>query len=134
MRTEIPKSVEGLDYSTYLKGGKNPGDGATVIQCVTPFGEWDRQNGGKEYRGIRTGRYTYVKDLNGPWLLFDNQSDPYQIKNLVADPSQAPLRAELDTLLMQKLKDRHDEFLPGETYIQKWNYKVDARGTVPYTQ
>src|SRR6185436_15749442 len=35
-RVSIPKTVEGLDYSGYLRGGKNPGDGATVIHCPSP--------------------------------------------------------------------------------------------------
>jgi arylsulfatase A-like enzyme len=128
----IPKTVEGLDYSRYIRGGKNPGDGATVIQCVSPFGEWVRRNGGKEYRGLRTTRYTYVRDLNGPWLLYDNQTDPYQTNNLANHPKQARLQAKFDALLARKLKQRHDEFLPGEAYIKKWGYKVDANGTVPY--
>ena len=39
----IPKTVEGLDYSRYIRGGRNPGDGATVILCASPFGEWVRR-------------------------------------------------------------------------------------------
>ena len=92
----IPKTVEGLDYSRYVRGGKNPGDGATVILCAAPFGEWVRRNGGKEYRGVRTTRYTYVRDLNGPWLLYDNQTDPYQTNNLANQPKHARLQARLD--------------------------------------
>ena len=34
---------------------------------------------------------------------------------------------------MSKLKQQNDEFLPGEAYIKKWGYKVNADGTVPYT-
>ena len=30
------------------------------------------------------------------------------------------------------IKERGDEFLPGEDYINQWGYKVDARGTIPY--
>lgn len=129
----IPGTVEGLDYSRYIRGGRDPGDGATVIECVSPFGEWVRRNGGKEYRGVRTTRYTYVRDLNGPWLLYDNKTDPYQTNNLVNQPKHARLQAKLDAVLARKLKERHDEFLPGEAYIKKWGYKVDANGTVPYT-
>ncbi len=128
----IPKTVEGLDYSRYIRGGRNPGDGATVIQCVSPFGEWVRRIGGKEYRGVRTTRYTYVRDLNGPWLLYDSQTDPCQTNNLVNQPKHARLQAKLDDLLARKLKERRDEFLPGEAYIKQWGYKVDANGTVPY--
>jgi len=124
----IPESVEGLDYSRYIRGGKNPGDGATVILCPVVFGEWVRRMGGKEFRGIRTTRYTYVRDLNGPWLLYDNQTDPYQTNNLANQPKYSKLQAKLEATLARKLKERHDEFLPGDAYTQKWGYQVDANG------
>jgi arylsulfatase A-like enzyme len=127
----IPKTVEGLDYSTYARGGANPGDDATVLLCAAPFGQWDRRKGGKEYRAVRTTRYTYARDLDGPWLLFDNQADPYQMHNLVNEPAQTELRAKLDTLLQRKLRERGDEFRPAADYIAKWGYQVDANGTVP---
>ena len=124
----IPKSVEGLDYSRYIRGGKNPGDGATVILCPVVFGEWVRRLGGKEFRGVRTTRYTYVRDLTGPWLLYDNQTDPCQTNNLANQPKCSKLQAKLETTLARKLKERHDDFLPGEAYIEKWGYQVDANG------
>jgi arylsulfatase A-like enzyme len=127
----IPKSVEGLDYSGYIHGGPNPGDDATVISCAAPFGEFERRNGGKEYRGVRTLRYTYVRDLQGPWLLFDNETDPYQMHNLVGDPAQAELQARLETLLQRKLRAQGDEFKPAAEYIAKWGYEVNPNGTVP---
>ena len=40
----------------------------------------------------RTSRYTYVRSLEGPWLLFDDQQDPYQMDNLVDGPEYAALR------------------------------------------
>ncbi len=129
----VPESVEGLDYSGYLRGGKNPGDDATVILCAAPFGEWERRVGGKEYRGVRTTRYTYVRDLNGPWLLFDNRIDPYQTNNLVNLAAHAALQSGMDALLQRKLKERGDEFRPGAEYIAHWGYQVNASGTVPYT-
>jgi arylsulfatase A-like enzyme len=128
----IPKSVEGLDYKAYLQGGADPSGGATVIQCPSPFGEWTRDRGGREYRGVRTTRYTFVRDLKGPWLLYDNETDPFQKNNLVDKPEHAKLQSELDALLSRKLKERGDEFKPGPDYLAKWDYKVDARGTMPY--
>lgn len=129
----IPKSVEGLDYSGYLKGGKDPSDGAALIASIAPFGQWERRHGGREYRGIRTARYTYVRELNGPWLLFDNQSDPEQLKNLAGTSEHAKLEADLAAILNKRLKRAGDEFLPAQAYIRKWGYTVDANGTVPYT-
>jgi arylsulfatase A-like enzyme len=133
-KSEIPGSVEGYDFGNYLRtGGKAPGDGAALISCVAPFGEWERRRGGKEFRGVRTSRYTYVHDLNGPWLMFDNQQDPFQTNNLVNLPAQQPLQAKLEGVLSAKLRACKDEFLPGEAYIRRWGYTVDANGTVPYT-
>jgi arylsulfatase A-like enzyme len=129
----VPPSCEGLDYSGLLRGGRNPGDNATVILCAAPFGEWERRVGGREYRGVRTERHTYVRDLTGPWLLFDNESDPYQTNNLVGRPAQGELEKRLAALLARKLGERGDAFRPGPEYILKWGYKVNANGTVPYT-
>lgn len=128
----IPGTIEGLDYSGYLRGGKKPGDDATVILCVAPFGEWERRAGGKEYRGLRTTRFTYVRDLNGPWLLFDNRNDPYQTNNLVNLPAHARLQAELEATLARKLAERGDKFLPADDYVKQRGYVVDANGTAPY--
>lgn len=128
----IPKSVEGLDYSSYMSGGKNPTiENAALISCVAPFGEWSRANGGREFRGLRTDRYTYVRDLHGPWLLYDNQLDPFQLHNLIDQPRAAQTQQALDALLSQRLKAAHDHFLQAEHYIAKWGYKVDATGTLP---
>ena len=131
---EIPKSVEGLDYSGYMKGGANSNaHNAALIECVTPFGEWNRAMGAREWRGVRTARYTYVRDLKGPWLLYDNQVDPYQQKNLVGTPEVADLQKEMEALLDEKLREAHDEFKPADDYLEKWGYKdrVDRTGALP---
>lgn len=128
----IPSTVEGLDYSGHLRGGPLPGDGATVFRCVAPFGEWERRVGGREYRGLRTARHSYVRDLNGPWLLFDNQTDPFQTNNLVGVAAAAALQSELDAGLRRKLAQQKDEFLHARDYIARWGYKVNTNGTVPY--
>ena len=130
----IPPSVEGLDFSGHLRGGAAQGDGATVLTCVAPFGEFERRNGGKEYRGIRTARHSYVRDLAGPWLLFDNEADPHQQHNLIGQPEATALQAELDAQLTRKLKTNGDAFLPAADYIAKWGWTVNAVGTVPYAQ
>ena len=129
----VPESVEGRDFSAHVRGGPAPGTGATVLTCVAPFGEFERRNGGKEYRGLRTARHTYVRDLAGPWLLFDNETDPYQMHNLVNDREHKDLQTEMDARLHRQLRANGDAFLPAGDYIAKWGWQVDARGTVPYT-
>jgi hypothetical protein len=71
--------------------------------------------------------------LNGPWLLYDNQEDPYQMNNLVNKPEFAGVQAQMEAMLAKKLRVTSDKFLSGWDYIQKWKYKVDESGTVRYT-
>ncbi len=128
-----PTTVEGRDFSGYIAGGKSPSDDVSLILCPAPFGQWNRLIGGKEYRAVRTARYTYARDLNGPWLLFDNEKDPYQMDNLVGHSDQAALMKELDHALQLKLDAAGDAFLPAGRYIEKWGYHLDKTGTIPYT-
>lgn len=128
----IPGTVEGKDFSVAIEGGPDPSGGAALIYCPHPFGQFLRRDGGREYRGVRTRTHTYVRDLNGPWLLYDNAADPFQLENLVDSSAAASLQAELESQLQRKLDDRGDEFLPGETYVENWGYTLDESGTVPF--
>jgi len=130
---QIPATVEGTSFLPILTGTGPEPDNAALITCPSPFGQWKRSRGGREYRGIRTRRYTYVRDLTGPWLLYDNLEDPYQLRNLVNRPEYADLQKHLDQLLDRKLKQTNDQFLPGPEYIKQWGYQVDESGTVPYS-
>ena len=128
----IPGTVEGQDFAATIERGPDPSGGAALIYCPHPFGQFLRQDGGREYRGLRTRRHTYVRDMHGPWLLYDNERDPFQLKNLVNRPEELSLQAALDAQLQRKLDERGDEFLPGKAYIEKWGYPLDETGTVPY--
>jgi arylsulfatase A-like enzyme len=122
----IPESVEGRDFSGVVKGIEEPDNDAALIMCPVPFHQWSYQRGGREYRGVRTRRYTYVRDIKGPWLLYDNQKDPYQLNNLCKDPSYAKIQQELEKILSRKLKETNDKFLPGPEYMARWNYSWDG--------
>ena len=132
-RVEIPKTAEGMDLSGLIRGDTAQEKDAALLSCMQPFGQWTRAHGGREFRGLRTKTHTYIRDLKGLWLLFDNQKDPCQQNNLCNVAEHAALQKELDDLLNVKLKERGDEFLPGEKYLEKWGYKVDKNGTAPYT-
>jgi arylsulfatase A-like enzyme len=85
----------------------DPSGGAALLQCAHPFGEWTRKpestkddlSNGREYRGLRTRTHTYVRTLEGPWLLYDLETDPYQMSNIVAEQSQQALVRDLDSTL-----------------------------------
>lgn len=129
----IPDTVEGHDFSAALSGGPDPSGGAALLASFHPFGEYARSDQARAYRGVRTRKYSYIRALEGPWLLYDDEADPYQMKNLIDLPEYALVQAELELQLQTKLRERGDEFLDGWSYIKRWGYEVDATGTVAYS-
>ena len=122
----IPSSVEGISYRPWITGEKPEEDRAVLIQCPYTFADFSKINHtGREYRGVRTMRYTYVRDLKGPWLLYDNQEDPYQMKNLAGLPEYKELTEKLDNDLQKILDKLGDEFRDGEYYMNLWGYSMD---------
>lgn len=113
----IPSQLKGKDFSATLRGGTTP---ASEVVFLMNIGESDVMkdftpaNGGglapPEFRGLRSKTHTYAVAADGRWMLFDNWSDPYQMHNLVDDPTQRPLMDHFDTLIQAWLKDAHDPF------------------------
>lgn len=144
---EVPESIDGTDYSSYIAAFvekiRSPKErpyefpmpaASALLACHSPFGQFTRDVGGREYRGIRTARYTYVRDLNGPWLLYDNENDPFQKHNLVEEESNRSLIESLDTELAKKLAQHDDDLVPGVELLEKFGYAedVDETGTMPF--
>lgn len=129
----IPETVQGQNYAPHLLGNEPAPADAVLLACYHPFGEYNRpQRNGREYRGIRTRTHTYVRELDGPWLLYDNVADPYQQQNLVGQPQVAELQAQLNSRLNGLLEQYDDEFLSGMVYVERWGYELDETGTVPF--
>ena len=124
-RVPVPFTCEGQDFSQALLDGEPLDSDAALIMCPVPFHQWGYKRGGREFRGIRTPRYTYVRDLKGPWLLYDNQQDPYQLKNLCQSPAHKGLQERLESTLQRKLDQQNDRFLSGPEYMAQWDYDWD---------
>lgn len=126
----IPDTIEGEDLTAFISDDKKDTDRAALIMSVHPFAGY---HGGSAYRGIRTSRYTYVRKQDQPWLLYDNEKDPYQMDNLVDSEAHADLQKELENILQAKLDERGDKFLPKEAYLKEWGYEVSERNNeIPY--
>ena len=120
-RVKVPDSVQGRDYSGIVTGSaKESPDAAALLNLPASFSVI-RRFGMAEYRGLRTLRHTYVRSIHGPWLLYDNQADPYQKQNLVGNSRYRDLQAGLERTLDKKLKAAGDEFLPGARYVERAN-------------
>lgn len=126
---DVPGTVEGEDLSPLLRNEREQPDRAALYMSVAPF-----VGQGDPYRAIRTSRHTYVRGLEGPWLLFDDLEDPYQMDNRIDKPEHAALRQELDKRLQTELDRIGDDFRKPEQYLNQWGYQVDEqRRHIPYT-
>ena len=84
----------------------------------------------KAYRGVRTTQYTYARNEDGPWLMFDNYNDPFQKKNLINEAGYAnELKKDLDNLLNQKLKQYGDKFYPSDQIIERYKLREHIKYT-----
>ena len=68
------------------------------------------------WRGVRTGRYVYARwkdNTVDPWL-FDRESDPWEMKNLVGNEEYAEVHRELEARLQKWIEQTGDPFEAGE--------------------
>jgi arylsulfatase A-like enzyme len=91
-------AVDGQDISSAALGRDRDVQDAVLLMKLVWLGNNWITNGNGPWRGVRTKRYTYARrsDSLKPWLLFDNETDPWQVNNLVDDPKNANLLKELD--------------------------------------
>ncbi len=107
----VPAAMQGADLADRIRGRGGPRPSSVYLQealcCDQAI-----QAGIATWRGVRTARYTYARDLNGPWVHYDNVADPYQVHNLVGEPTVSSVQAALETELqawMDRLDDPLDE-------------------------
>lgn len=116
---KAPNGIDGLDYSGLVTGkaGRAPRDHA-FLQMMYAYVPWPG------WRALRTHEYTYARTVKGPWVLFHTAKDPYQLKNLVDDPSSRSLLQEMDKRLAAEMKETGDS----------WDYQAttgDLKNWVP---
>jgi arylsulfatase A-like enzyme len=135
----VPESVEGVDLSSRILGESAVEPHSVLLMNPCPFSIGDPRSPDQyptfrgrrmEYRGVRTSSHTYVRTIDGPWLLYDNLTDPYQLRNLVDEPRHAGLAADLDAAMRSHMERIDDQFLPKEHYYERFGIKVDHRGKV----
>lgn len=124
----VPDTCEGRDHAPAVRGETFRGNEAAYIMSIAPFSEYR----GQPWRGIRTRSHTYVRNLDGPWLLFDNLEDPFQMRNLVGNTEHVGVRRGLDDRLNEEMARRGDALLPADHYLERFGYEVNDVGAIPH--
>ncbi len=131
MDLPIPEDIEGDDLSSILMGEAAPTDRSALLLWVCSALTWgkkwtyvdDYRGLGapkgfiRPYRGIRTRTHTYVRDRTGPWLLYDNERDPWQLENLIDSQGSKSIPPELEHELERWLETTDDRFEDTDYYI-----------------
>ncbi len=111
--------LQGIDMAPTLLGMAQTAPSSLFLMDMVRMDESHTQKM-DEWRGLRTPRYTYARWVDGrPWLLYDNEIDPYQVDNLVDDLEYADVRRELDIELEAQIVVTGDICLPGPQLLQR---------------
>ncbi len=129
-KLKVPKTCEGDDLSPLIIKHKDDLKRSVVYMNISPF---TKTNFPLAYRAIKTKQYTYIRSIQGPWFLFDDLKDPFQMNNLLTNKSFDKLSKQLDSELYKILNKNGDSFQPGSFYISKWGFQIDASGAIPYS-
>ena len=118
----IPSRMEGMNLSHLALGQSGPQPDAVLMQGTGATASWDT---GHEWRAVRTKQYTYAKyritSTDAPQeLLFDNQADPCQMTNLVANPQYQDTLQQLRGKLAEKMASVSDTFEAVTYYRDHW--------------
>ena len=103
----VPEWMQGADLSQVAFGRSKQGPDAVLLQIFVPF---NPDGISAPWRGIVTDRYTYARYENAAWVLFDNQNDPWQKKNLATDPAHAKLVKSIDAQLETLMRKQGDSW------------------------
>lgn len=111
----IPSDCEGVDSSRFVLGDDQAAQDSVFINFAprvaiiedTPF------------RGVVTDRYTYAETKDGPFIMYDDKTDPAQKKNLlhwnfIDDKEVIALQKNLSLKLRAWLNRTNDSFEDGD--------------------
>ena len=115
----VPANMQGQDLSAVVTGKREKGPDAAFFQIFGPYRAGGVAAG---WRAIRTEQYLYARYETEPWLLYDLKNDPYEMKNLAADPAAAAVRNELDGRLRAWMEKA------GDSWALDWTVPVDDDG------
>jgi len=100
-------NMQGSDCAGLLTGGTGSEPASAYLQSYTPT----EGNEFPPWRGVRTARYSYARRQDRPWLLYDNESDPFQMRNLIGRAEHRDLEAEMNGLTNRWFEETQDDWV-----------------------
>ena len=108
----VPDTCSGRDFSFHLRGEHGP---EPLYQFIMHIAKDNASRGNNHpapiFRGVRTHRYTYAIDKDGVRCVFDNQQDPYQMRNLAGTKQGKAIADKLSPYLREALTQAKDPYI-----------------------
>lgn len=115
----VPAHMQGTNLSRVATGATGTGPESAFFQIFGPFQGDGTEDG---WRGVRTRRHMYARFQDKPWVLYDLEKDPYQLRNLAEEPAAQPLRKEMERRLAQWMSRT------GDSWDYNWQELVEDKG------
>jgi len=100
----VPANMQGHSLVRLLKGTRSQWRNSFLIEYYSDkvFPRMSQMG----YKAVRNGRWKYIHYLELPGMdeLYDLKTDPYELKNLVADPGSAKALTEMKQEMQRLLK------------------------------
>ena len=62
--------------------------------------------------------------MKGPWVLYDNQEDAYQLENLCNQSEMRAVQTHLEGVLSDLLERQYDTFSTRRELLDRWGYEM----------
>jgi arylsulfatase A-like enzyme len=98
---KAPRRMQGADLSGMVTASDRrqkpiAGPTSAFFQIFGPY----RGDGTEDaWRGVRTGRHMYARFESQPWVLYDLESDPYEMRNLAEEPGAETVVRDMEKRL-----------------------------------
>ena len=116
---EADPGMQGSDLSAVILGASESGPESAYFQIFGPYLAGGVESG---WRGVRTARYMYARTRGEPWVLYDLESDPYELENLAGKPEAAEIQAGLEAELAGWMERT------GDSWDYDWTAPIEDRG------
>ncbi len=100
----VPSGLDGLDFSKRITAGATAPRDHVYLEMAYAYVPWPG------WRALRTQKYAYARTSEGPWLLHDIEKDPFQLHNLVDEPTSKTLVKEMDLRLHEVMRQTGDSW------------------------
>jgi len=116
---KAPRHMQGANLSRTITGTPDRAADSAFFQIFGPY----RGDGTEDaWRGVRTRRHMYARWASKPWVLYDLDTDPYEMRNLAGDPASQPILRDMERRLAAWMAHTGDSWKYG------WKDLVEDEG------